>query len=252
MSTSPTERGPVLYLTYHRVTPAQVEYKYALSTERFREHLAVLRGSLGPHHMRAEVTFDDGNRTQAVNAAPVLAEFGRKAIFFVTAGWTGVHEGSMSAQDIRALDAAGHTIAAHGLNHKLLTRCSAAELQEELAGAQKKLADLVGHAITAVSMPGGRYNDRVLEACAAAGYKDVFTSDPVTEVRQEFGVRVFGRYNVRHTLSAEGLVRLLDPDSGALKREQWSSHAKRFVRNAMGDDSYHRLWSLISRAKRPK
>lgn len=252
MSTSPTESRPVLYLTYHRITPAQVAYKYALTTEQFRQHLAVLRDSLGPHHMQAEITFDDGNRTQSVNAAPVLAEFGRKAIFFVTAGWTGVHEGSMTAQDIRELDSAGHTIAAHGLNHKLLTRCSAADLQEELSGARQRLADVVGHAITAISMPGGRYNDRVLEACAAAGYTDVFTSDPVTEVRQDFGVRVFGRYNIRHTLTAEGLARLLDPSSGVLRREQWTSHAKRLVQKAVGDDSYHRLWTLISRAKRPK
>jgi peptidoglycan/xylan/chitin deacetylase (PgdA/CDA1 family) len=252
MSAIPATINPVLHLTYHRVVPTSVTYTYALTTEQFREHLKALQSGMPASSLTAKITFDDGNRTQFQSAVPLLAEFEVKATFFVTAGWTGVNKGSMDARELYEISNAGHTVGAHGLSHKLLTHCSDEELRQELSVSKDKLEQAIGKQVSTISMPGGRYNRRVLEACAASGYTEVFTSEPITTVRQECGVRVIGRYNVVHTLSGEGLLRLLDPSSGILRREQRRAAAKRFVQNLMGDDLYLRLWSVVTRAKPSK
>src|SRR5258708_3824171 len=102
--------NPVLHLTYHRVVPKTVTYTYALTTDQFREHLKVLQSGLPASSYPAKITFDDGNRTQFQSAVPLLAEFGLKASFFVTAGWTGVNKGSMDARELREIANAGHTV----------------------------------------------------------------------------------------------------------------------------------------------
>jgi peptidoglycan/xylan/chitin deacetylase (PgdA/CDA1 family) len=252
MSATPAAINPVLHLTYHRVVPKNVTYTYALTTDQFRQHLNALRNQLPASSLGAKITFDDGNRTQFESAVPLLSEFGIKAIFFVTAGWTGVNKGSMDGRELREIANAGHTIGAHGLTHKLLTHCSNEEIHNELSVSKQKLEEFTGQRVSTISMPGGRYNERVLKACAAAGYEKVFTSEPATSVREECGVQVIGRYNVVHTLSAQALVRLLDPSSGMLQREQRRAAAKRFVQNFIGDTLYLRLWSLLSRAKPTK
>jgi peptidoglycan/xylan/chitin deacetylase (PgdA/CDA1 family) len=249
MSATPAAINPVLHLTYHRVVPTSVSYTYALTTEQFREHLTALQSGVAASSLGAKITFDDGNRTQFQHAVPLLAEFGFKANFFVTAGWTDVNKGSMDTRELREISDAGHTVGAHGLTHKLLTHCSDDELRQELSVSKEKLEQATGKQVSTISMPGGRYNQRVLKACAAAGYAEVFTSEPITNVREECGARVMGRYNVVNTLSGEGLLRLLDPSSGMLQKEQRRAAAKRFVQSLMGDGLYLRLWSLLARPK---
>ena len=78
----------------------------------------------------------------------------------------------------------------------------------------------------------------------------IFTSDPTTAVNEVVDARVFGRYNVRGSMSAQGLLRLLDPKTGVLRREQRRERAKRFIQKFVGDENYHRLWSLLTRAKK--
>jgi peptidoglycan/xylan/chitin deacetylase (PgdA/CDA1 family) len=252
MHVIPAAINPVLHLTYHRVVPTSVSYTYALTTEQFREHLTALQSGVAASSLGAKITFDDGNRTQFQHAVPLLAEFGFKANFFVTAGWTDVNKGSMDTREVREISDAGHTVGAHGLTHKLLTHCSDEELRQELSVSKDKLEQATGKQVSTISMPGGRYNQRVLIACTDAGYTDVFTSEPITNVLQEFGVRVIGRYNVVHTLSGEGLLRLLDPSSGTLRSEQRRASVKRMGQNLIGDNLYLRLWSLLSRAKPTK
>src|SRR6185312_3854189 len=187
-ATMATHSGDTLYLIYHNVPKEDVAYTYAVSAELLRQHLAVVREGHANPHLNASITFDDGHRTQFENALPVLTAAGVKATFFVTAGWTDQEKDSMTAQQLRQLSDAGHTIGAHGLTHKLLTQCSAEELKAELAGAKTRLEQAIGKPVTSLSMPGGRYNRRVLEACAEQGYRSVFTSDPVTEIEDWQGL----------------------------------------------------------------
>ena len=124
------------------------------------------------------VTFDDGHLTNYEVALPLLQNYGLTARFFITVGWTGQKPGYMGWEDLRKLHNSGQKIGAHGWSHALLTRCSPSALEMELTRPRLILEDKLGVSITTMSFPGGRYNKRVIAACAAAGYKQVYTSEP--------------------------------------------------------------------------
>src|SRR6185437_14596919 len=104
-----------------------------------------------------------------------------KAHFFITVGWTGRKAGYMNWNELRALHEAGQLIGAHGWTHTLLTHCSEKDLQVELVNARTALEDGLGSSITTMSLPGGRYNRKVLAACEQAGYTEIYTSIPRSE-----------------------------------------------------------------------
>ena len=112
---------------------------------------------------------------------PILQSRGLTAQFFITVGWTGKKPGYMGWPELRALHESGQMIGAHGWSHTLLTHCSEKDLQTELSSARLTLEDKLGTSITTMSLPGGRYNRRVLAACQEAGYTQIYTSVPRAE-----------------------------------------------------------------------
>jgi peptidoglycan/xylan/chitin deacetylase (PgdA/CDA1 family) len=205
-----------LFLLYHELRREPARYSYVTSTALFEQHVelyARVRGA-ADGGLWPEVTFDDGHVSNIEMAAPVLESHGLTATFFITVGWTGARAGYMDWGDLRALHAAGHSIGAHGWSHTLLTHSSDRELETELGRARLTLQDRLGTAITAMSLPGGRCNPRVLAKCRTAGYARVYTSMPKAEPRP-LGPMV-GRMNVRGDMQAEWLARLLAPESGVL------------------------------------
>jgi peptidoglycan/xylan/chitin deacetylase (PgdA/CDA1 family) len=114
-------------LTYHSVPIGDTRYSYEVSKILLRQHLAALK-SLG----QVALTFDDGDISQAATAPAVIAEYGFKATFFITLGWTGVRTGYMGWDDIRRLRDSGHRIGLHGWSHSLLTTCRKDSLKDEL------------------------------------------------------------------------------------------------------------------------
>ena len=95
-------------LAYHEVMP-ESNYSYCVPFRQFRDQLRIFgHGSGGPG---ALVTFDDGELSQMEIAAPLLLEFGIKATYFVTPGfslglrgnfWAGNSSGSCRRRDIRS------------------------------------------------------------------------------------------------------------------------------------------------------
>src|ERR1035441_8513231 len=93
---------------------------------------------------RAVLTFDDGYRGVFERALPALLARGFSATVFVVADriggvndWDGETPGEplLSADEIRALHAAGVEIGSHGATHRALTRLSDGELSRELVAA---------------------------------------------------------------------------------------------------------------------
>ena len=236
-----------LHLIYHNVPATDIPYKYAVSSNLLREHLMIVQEQRPSAGLKAAITFDDGHRTQFENAFPVLTATGVLATFFVTAAWTDVKMNFMTTAQLRELSAAGHTIGAHGLTHKWLTQCSPSELKRELGEAKQKLEQAVGVPITALSIPGGRYDKRILLACREEGYDSVFTSEPVVNVRRQSGLTIIGRYNVRNTMSCERLRSLLEPESNVFRNEQRLAQLKGWAKIVLGDHLYHRVWSVLTR-----
>jgi len=238
-----------LYLLYHELRPGGSGYSYVIDTSLFEKHVdlfvklrAAGSGSLG---LWPAVTFDDGHISNYDLAAPVLLARGLSAHFFITVGWTGTKAGYMGWDELRALHGAGHTIGAHGWTHTLLTHCGDTELQKELSGAKRELEDRLGAAVTTMSLPGGRYDRRVLAACVAAGYAHVYTSEPRAEA-MPLGATV-GRLNIRGDAQVEWMERLLDPASGVLKGLERQERMKAAAKRLLGDRLYARLWALANR-----
>src|SRR5262249_53289973 len=145
---------------------------------------------------------------------------------------------------LKELQAAGHSIQSHGWSHKFLTFCSDAELAQELGGSREMLEDKLGTSVEEISMPGGRWDERVIEACARAGYKCVYVSDPWI-AREICGVKVIGRFMVRRTTSLPELKKMVLRDSRKLWTLKMRSQLKRRVVGLVGDGLYHRLWCKL-------
>lgn len=238
-----------LHFLYHELRAEPSRYSYVTPCEEFERHCALfhrLQTPEGAPRLRPEVTFDDGNLSDFEYALPVLERHGLKAHFFITAGWTAERPGFMGWSELRALHAAGHSVGAHGWSHKLLTTCTAAELLQEVQGAKARLEDGLGAGISTMSLPGGRSNARVLRACKAAGYSQVFTSVP-TSVDLATQPELVGRLNLLSGTSTEWLERVLDPSTGLLARLQRADKVKATAKSLLGDKLYAGLWALVNR-----
>jgi peptidoglycan/xylan/chitin deacetylase (PgdA/CDA1 family) len=234
------------HLLYHELRPSAAAYSYVIEDGLFRQHVDLFSHLLadGPP-IAPVITFDDGHGSDFALAAPILASRALTAHFFITVGWTAKRPGYMDWPQIRALHQAGHTIGAHGWSHIFLTRCTAAKLEIELSRARLTLEDRLGVPISTMSLPGGRANRRVFQACRAAGYTRVFTSSPRAE-SIPLGFTV-GRLNIRGDMQLDWLAQLFAPSSQLRVRIALTHGFKAAARSILGDRVYARLWSIANR-----
>jgi len=236
-----------LYLLYHELRPSESRYSYAVDIGTFEKQidLFVQLRKAASSSLWPEVTFDDGHISNFEYALSILQSRNLKARFFITVGWTGHKPGYMGWTELRSLHEAGQSIGAHGWTHTLLTHCSERELQTELNGARLALEDKLGTSITTMSLPGGRYNQRVLSACKEAGYTQVYTSVPKAE-SLPLGATV-GRLNIRGDMQPEWIANLFQPDSGALASLDRQYRIKATAKTLLGDRLYEKLWAVLNR-----
>jgi peptidoglycan/xylan/chitin deacetylase (PgdA/CDA1 family) len=137
------------------------------------------------------VTFDDGFRNQFANAAPVLAERGWSACFFLVTDFVGATASEdaermcreqfhlpkpvepMSWAHAEELVKLGHEVGSHTQTHPELTALPASTLDEELAGSRSEIERRLGLAPVHFSAPygdAGRFSEAVSEAALGAGY----------------------------------------------------------------------------------
>lgn len=135
----------------------------------------------------AVITFDDGYLDTLEQALPILNTFGFTATCYVVSGRTGeyndwdaaalnVRKQLMTAEQVRAWQAAGMEVGAHSRTHPHLPACSDADLQAELAGSKADLEALTGAPVTQFCYPYGDLDARVAEAARAAGYRAATTT----------------------------------------------------------------------------
>jgi peptidoglycan/xylan/chitin deacetylase (PgdA/CDA1 family) len=192
-----------------------------------------------------EITFDDGHISNFEFALPVLLSRDLTAQFFITVGWTGKKLGYMGWPELRSLHDSGQSIGAHGWTHTLLTHCTEKDLQTELSGARLALEDKLGASITTMSLPGGRYNRRVLAACEQAGYTQVYTSVPRAEALPLGGM--VGRLNIRGDMQTGWISNLFQPNSNVLAGLYRQYRMKATAKTLLGDRLYEQLWALLNR-----
>lgn len=190
------------------------------------------------------ITFDDGHVSQYDHGFSVLQELSMKATFFVTSGWTGKRPGYMTWKQLAELARYGHEVQSHGWSHTLLTQCSAKELQIELLRSKRDLEDHLGAKVNAISLPGGRWNSRVLEACRESGYEQVFTSDPWMVSEDVMGLQIAGRWMVTRNMSAQRIHLLLKGKGAALYLLRARHFVKETAKLMLGDSAYRSLWRM--------
>lgn len=242
------QSGPSsLHLLYHQLEPEPGAYTYAVTTARFAEHLGFFRRlhATGASPL-PQITFDDGHASDFEHALPLLHEFGLRAHFFITAGWTATRRGFMGFNELRALHAAGHRIGAHGWSHALLTRCTPTELQHELRDARLRLEDGLGSPVHTMSFPGGRFNRDVIAACRDAGYTQLYTSIPRADSPAG---ELIGRLNMRQSTTVEWLQTLFGDGGATLATLGRSYRIKSAAKSVLGDNLYARLWAILNRKK---
>ena len=134
------------------------------------------------------ITFDDGFRSCAEHAVPVLQAHGFTAVFYLVTGlmgatsrWmadVGVNLPLISWSAARQLAAAGYQCGVHTMSHPRLTTIDAKRRRTELADARKRAEDELGREITHFAYPYGALDAAVRESVAAAGYATACSTSP--------------------------------------------------------------------------
>jgi len=183
--------------------------KYKMSRREFEAHLASIAAVRHDppalaHELAAVsdaalpflLTFDDGGESAITAVAPILARFGWRGHFFVTASRIG-KKGFLNPEQIRSLRNERHVIGSHSFSHPVrMSHCSEEVLMTEWTTSIKMLSDILNEQVDTASVPGGYYSYRVAETASKAGIRVLFNSEPTTAVRHVLGCMVVGRYNL--------------------------------------------------------
>ncbi|HSX28344.1 MAG TPA: polysaccharide deacetylase family protein [Candidatus Saccharimonadales bacterium] len=122
------------------------------------------------------VTFDDGWESAYKNAAPVLSQYNIPSTFYIITD-TFNDPQYLSTDQIKSLLASGHQIESHTVTHPNLTQVNDTQLGKELSNSKNTLQKLVNGPVTDFSSPLDAYNDHVIAAIKAQGYRSHRTTD---------------------------------------------------------------------------
>ncbi len=185
--------GPVPILMYHVIGPAAGSEDYPglfLSTPDFQNQVDWLadNGYTAVTLVQVQnawydggtlpekpvvLSFDDGYLGQYLFAMPILEK----------EGWAGQlnlkSEGSdLSSKQVKKMYRTGWEIASHSITHPDLTTLDPATLEHELVGSKEELEKDLGIEIVNFCYPAGQYDDEVVKAVEAAGYRGATTVNP--------------------------------------------------------------------------
>jgi peptidoglycan/xylan/chitin deacetylase (PgdA/CDA1 family) len=193
-------------LSYHDVAPEPhpAFRRYSLTVREFarqmqwlaRRHytpidmdtLAATRGGGTLPARPIVITFDDGFRTCAEHAVPVLQAHGFTAVFFLVTGlmgstsrWMadrGVNLALMTWDAARRIADEGFQCGVHTATHPRLTAIDSSRRRFELADARRQLEDELGRPAVHFAYPYGAVDSSVRASVAEAGYVTACATRP--------------------------------------------------------------------------
>jgi peptidoglycan/xylan/chitin deacetylase (PgdA/CDA1 family) len=179
----------VLVLTYHSISDAagptsipaevfatqmQVLADLGHRSLRLSEFIDWHQGANGDADDGVLITFDDAFEDFAQVAAPILQRHGFSALVFVPTrrlghpeGWQGANDPARPLMDwptVRALANEGIEFGGHSRTHADLTRLSAADQEDEIAGCAEDISAQIGKPVEGFAAPYGRVSPEVVEA----------------------------------------------------------------------------------------
>jgi peptidoglycan/xylan/chitin deacetylase (PgdA/CDA1 family) len=147
------------------------------------------------------LTFDDAYESFFQFAYPALRDYNLTFTLFPVVGFIGTWnrwEVNLGWRRFRHLrweqlrEMEGAEIGSHTQTHPCLTGLNETELRRELETSKKTLEDALGREVKYLSLPFGRFNQKVLETARNLGYSAVCTMEPGAD-RDGF---LIGRYGV--------------------------------------------------------
>jgi peptidoglycan/xylan/chitin deacetylase (PgdA/CDA1 family) len=146
------------------------------------------------------VTFDDGWVNQYTNAFPSLTQNNIPATFYIISGELANQPDYMTATQVKNLQVAGHEIASHSVTHSDLTTVSAAQLQNEFAGSQTTLQNVVGVPVVNFAYPFGAYNSNTINV-GKLNYRSQRTVNAGLNTKDGFDITQLKIYEVDSNIS---------------------------------------------------
>ena len=228
--------GDVLILCYHAVSeswpselairPADLERQVQVLRRRGYTPTTFTRAVTAPPSRRCfAVTFDDGYRSVAELALPLLRELDVQGTLFVPTqhvgserpmAWPGIDQwvGTQWERELVPVDwpellrlqEAGWEIGSHSVSHPYLTQLDDEALAEELEQSRERVRERLGDCVS-IAYPYGDVDQRVISAAGRAGYRT--------------GAALPERYLVRRELHSLAWPRLMvgrDHGSGMFRR----------------------------------
>jgi peptidoglycan/xylan/chitin deacetylase (PgdA/CDA1 family) len=216
----------------------QIDREYVLDRRLFEQHVRYL-ATKPSTAVRAVVSFDDGDLSGYTMAAPVLEQYGLRGEFFIVTQWIG-QPGFMNAAQLRELAKRGHGIHSHSRTHPRLPDLGPAEIEDELRGSKDDLEALLGLPVRQLSIPGGAFDDRVIDIAARVGYSAVLNSvEGYNDERQESFV--LRRFTPRSYSTVSMLAGICEHPRYTSIRLAVKRTALGAARGALGSAGYERL-----------
>jgi len=196
-----------------------------------------------PTKFAISFSFDDGFESDYTIVAPLFLERNIKGTFFITTGFLGKNN-YLKVSQVKKMYKMGIEIGSHSKTHPILTSLNKHKLKEELLDSKKYLEDIIGDEVEGFSIPGGFYNQRVLEMAFEAGYKYVCTSEPIknlVSLPPSNKSLVLGRICIHQQLGLKKLEKILEGDKKILSLMKFQYHFKNILKKFLGIEKYIRL-----------
>ena len=200
----------VTVLCYHEVRPDRGDDCMNVKPETFRRHIrefkeagftfidvsALQKYSAGTSlpGKAVLITFDDGYADNYNYAYPILREEQVPATFFVVSSTVG-HDNRMTAGQLREMQANGMKIGSHTVNHEVLTKKSAEQIDYELRVSREQLETMLGKPVYALAYPTGYVNSTV-QSIAEKYYDMAFIASVIPDSKQtRYTLQRYGVFN---------------------------------------------------------
>lgn len=204
MTPSITSQNRLAILAYHKIgspSPGGWESWYYIKVNRFREQLQTALDEgwtfVSPEQVRNAfkqsiplpekallITFDDGYRSNLIDAAPVLQDLKAPAIIFVPTDYIGKtnafdngcepEEPICTWEELRQLNAAGISVQSHGVTHRIFSNLSKESKIEEAIQSKRVLEQGLQCTVDFFSYPFGDNGGGMDDILLAAGYTAAF------------------------------------------------------------------------------
>ncbi|MBR3919004.1 MAG: polysaccharide deacetylase family protein [Clostridia bacterium] len=210
---------------------------YKISNITFEEHLKAIRklineGSIQENQIR--ITFDDGGDSFFKIIMPILDKYGFKGYFFIATGFVG-QKGFLTESMIKELHTDGHIVGAHSHSHQQRMHTLSNEiLMEDWGFSMKYLSNIIGQQVTDVSLPNGYQSKGIMSAVLNNGAKDIYTSNPLDEVKHAENYNEYGRYAIRENMTADDVVALIK-NNGLRRKMRLKFKLLGIVKTVLGD-----------------